>query len=100
MFECITIGIIQYEKSIECLDDNGEPIVLQDKKKSILVGMVTTMQSKHSHMKGCVLFTVQISSEKVKEVEDGDVLSRYLVLQHFQDVFPEDISQFPPQREV
>ena len=46
------------------------------------------------------MFVVHISSDKVKEVKDADVLSRYPVLQWFQDVFPRDITKFPPQREV
>jgi len=50
-------------------------------------------------MKGCVLFVVHISSDEGKEVEDADVLSRYPILQQFQDVFPEDISEFPPHGE-
>jgi len=58
------------------------------------------MQEKHSHRKGCVLFVVHISSDKGKEVEGANFLSRYPVLQLFQDVFPEEISEFPPHREV
>jgi len=58
------------------------------------------MQEKHSCKKGCVLFFGHISSDKGKEVENADVLSRYPVLQQFQDVFPVDISEFPPHREV
>jgi len=53
--------------------------------------MVTTMQEKHRHRKGCVLLVVHISSDKDKEVEDANVLRRYLDLQHFYDVFPIDI---------
>jgi len=49
---------------------------------------VIVMQEKHSHRKGCTLFAVHIYSDKGKEVEDEDVLRRYLVLYHFQDVFP------------
>ena len=70
-----------YDKAIECLDDNGEQILLQGKKKEKLVRMVTTMQAKHNRRKGCVLFILNISSDKGKEVEDVDVLSRHLVLQ-------------------
>jgi len=44
--------------------------------------MVTTMKEKFSHRKGCKFFVVYISSDKDKEVEDADVLSRYPVLQH------------------
>eukprot|EP00253_Pinus_taeda_P023496 PITA_23496 len=43
---------------------------------------------------------VHISSDKGNEVEDAYVLSRYLILQHFKDVSPEDISEFPPHKEV
>ena len=55
--------------------------MLQGKKKATSVRMVTTMQEKHSHRKGCVLFVVHIYSDKDKEVEDADVLSRYPILQ-------------------
>lgn len=41
------------------------------------------MQAKHIRRKECVLFVVHISSEKGKEVEDVDVLSRHPVLQQF-----------------
>lgn len=47
-----------------------------------------------------MLFAVHSSSDKGKEVEDADVLSRYPFLQQFQDVFPTDISELSPQREV
>ena len=62
--------------------------------------MVTTMQEKFRCRKGCNLFPVQISSDKGKEVEDADVLSRYTILQQFIDVFLEDITVFPSHMEV
>ena len=62
--------------------------------------MVTTMQAKHNHRKGCVLFAVHVSSDKGKDVEDTKVLNRYPVLQLFQDVFSIEISELPPQREL
>jgi len=60
-----------YEKSIEFLDDNGEWRILQGNKKAKLVRRVTTMQEKCSHRKGCVLFSMHISSDKDKDVEDA-----------------------------
>ena len=62
--------------------------------------MVTTMQAKRNHRKECVLFAVHISSDKGKDVEDAKVLSRYPILQQFQDVFPTNISKFLPHSEV
>jgi len=37
-----------HTKAIECLDDDGEKIIMQGKKKPTLVRMVTIMQAKHS----------------------------------------------------
>ena len=39
--------------------------------------MVTTMKAKQSCRKGFVMFAVHISSDKGKEVEDVDSLSRF-----------------------
>ena len=58
------------------------------------------MQAKRSRRKGCVLFAVHISSDKDKDNEDAQILSRYPILQQFHDVFQVEISQFLPQREV
>ena len=60
--------------------------------------MVTIMQAKRYRRKGCI--TVHISSDKGKGFEAANVLSRYPILQEFQDVFPTNISKFPPHREV
>jgi len=62
--------------------------------------MVTAMQEKCIHRKGCVLFVVHISSVKVKDYEEGEVLKKYPVLQQFQGVFPANILESPLHREV
>eukprot|EP00253_Pinus_taeda_P027303 PITA_27303 len=89
-----------YDKAIRCVDDNGEPRVLQGKNKATLVRIVTTMQANCSHRKGCKLFPVHISSDKGKEFDDADVLRRYPVLQWFQDVFSENIIELSPHMEA
>jgi len=43
---------------------------------------------------------MHISSDRGKDVEDEEVLRRYLVLQQFRDVFSLEILEFPPHREV
>lgn len=42
--------------------------------------MVTTVKEKCSCIKGCVLFMVHVSSDKGKDVEDGEVLKRHPIL--------------------
>ena len=41
---------------------------------------MTAMQENRSRRKGCMLFEVNISSDKGKEVEDEDLLNRYPIL--------------------
>jgi len=55
-----------YDKAIECVDENGEPRVLQGKKKATLVRLVTVMQAKRSRRKGCKLFKIHITSDKIR----------------------------------
>eukprot|EP00253_Pinus_taeda_P036468 PITA_36468 len=88
------------DKAIKCVDDNGEKRTLQGKKKPTSIRMVTVVQAKRSYRRGCVMFVVHISSDNGKEVEDVDVLRKYLVLHQFLDVFLEDISKLQPHREV
>ena len=88
-----------YDKAIECVDDNGEPRVLQRKKNATLVRMVTSLQEKCSRRKDVCYLQYTFLVKKV-EVEDVHVLRRYPVPQQFQDVFPKEISEFPPHREV
>eukprot|EP00253_Pinus_taeda_P009960 PITA_09960 len=89
-----------FDKAIECVDDSCGKRTLKGKKKPTSVTMITTMHAKCSCIKICVVFGVKISSDKGKEVEGADVLSKYPVLQQFQDVFPKDITEFPPHKEV
>ena len=63
------------------MDDDREKIILQSKKNHTSLRMVTTMQEKRNRKKICVLFTVHISSEKGKDIEDVEVLRRYRVFQ-------------------
>ena len=62
--------------------------------------MVIAMQEKHGCKKWCVWFVVHISSDKGKDVEDAEVLKRYLVLQQFKHVFIANILELPPHKEV
>ena len=57
-----------YDKSIECVVDNGEQRVLQGNKKDTSVRMVTTIQAKRSHRKGCVLFAIHFLVINVRKL--------------------------------
>jgi len=55
------------------------------------VRLVTTLQDKHSHREGCLLFAVHAFSDEMKDVQDEEVLKKYFILHNFQDVFPAEI---------
>eukprot|EP00253_Pinus_taeda_P028189 PITA_28189 len=88
----------------DCLQyqSGGRPQIYnaQEWGKEDFAGEEESYKAKHSFRKGCVMFAVNISSDKGKEVEDANVLRRYPILQQFQDIFPEDIIQLPPHKEV
>lgn len=77
-----------YDKAIECLDDSGEQIILQSKKKETSVRMVIDMQVNHSHRKGYVLFSVHIYSDRGKDVENGEVPEGTQFYNIFRIFFP------------
>jgi len=54
---------------------------LYGRKNAASTIMVTIMQLKHNHRKGCVLFAIDVCSEKENEYENDEVLRKYLVFQ-------------------
>lgn len=74
-----------YDKFIKCVDGNGEPSVLQGKKKTTSIRMVTVMQEKCSCKKGCMLFAVQIlwGCRCVEQVPSFAIVSGCIPLGHY-----------------
>ena len=93
------LGMDQLYQAIECLDDNGEERLFQGKKKATLVKMVKVMEVKYGCRKWCALFVAHIFSDRIKDVEDAEVMKRYLILQQFHDAFLEEIIEIPLHRE-
>ena len=46
------------------------------------------------------MFVIHISSDKGKDVENVNVLKRHPILEKFKDVFPAEILELSPHREV
>ena len=73
-----------YNKNFECMDGEGNPVVVKGIPKVISVRQISAMQLKKFCRKGCQLYASHI-------VEAGEnetlKLEHYLVLQEFKDVF-------------
>lgn len=74
-----------YDKVLECLNNEGDPITLQGMKSPITCIMISVVQVKHCRRKGCSLYAIQIIEEKGTNTypfENDPNLSQY------SDVFP------------
>ena len=86
-----------YNKNFECMDEEGNPIVVRDIPKVISVRHISAMQLKNFCRKGCrvyVVHVVEATNNETIRLED------YPVLQEFRDVFLDEIPRLPPKRDI
>ena len=82
-----------YNKTFECMDEEGNPVVVKGILKVSSVGQVSTMQLKNLCRKGYQLYAAHILEPTGDE---NPRLEDYQVLQGFKDVFPDEIPGLPP----
>ena len=83
-----------YNKMFECMDEEGNLVIVKGIPKVISVRQVSAMQLNKFCRKGCRLYAAHILEEmgdKTPRLED------YQVLQEFRDVFPNEIPGLPPK---
>ena len=73
-----------YNNTFECMDKEGNPIVVNGIPKVILVRQVSAIQLKKLCRKGCQLYAAHIVEETENETPR---LEEFQVLQEFRDVF-------------
>ena len=83
------------DKLVECLDDFGNLVIVNEIKRPIVLRHISAMQLKKAKRKGCQLFVAHIKDleDPIPSIED------YPILQEFRDVFPEELPELPPKRE-
>jgi hypothetical protein len=84
-----------YNKTIICLDEDGQQGKIQIILRVVVVREISSMQLKKSFMKGC-----QFVSSHMKEAvgDNVEIIEDHLVLKYFEDIFGE-ILGFPPKRD-
>jgi hypothetical protein len=85
-----------YNKTITCLDEEGNQGKIQGIPRVVIVREISSMQLKKSFRKGCQIFVAHMkkaAKNKVANIED------HLVLRDFEDVFRK-IPRFPPKRDI
>ena len=86
-----------YNKTFECTDEEGNPVVVKGIPKVISVRQVSAMQLNKLCRKVFQLYAAHILEPM------GDETSRlddYQVLQEFKDVFPDEIPILPQKRNI
>ena len=86
-----------YNKTFECMDEEGNLVVVKGIPKVISVWQVSAMQLKNLCRNGFQLYAAQVLEETRDETPR---LEDYQVLQEFRDVFPDEIPGLPPKRDI
>ena len=86
-----------YNKTFECMDEEGNLVVVRGIPKVIFVRHISAMQLKKFCRKGCQLYAAHIleaTEDETPRMEDNQVL------QEFKDVFLDEILGLPPKRDI
>ena len=86
-----------YNKTFECMNEEGSLVVAKGIPKVISVRQVSAMQLKKFCRKGCELYAAHILEATKNETLR---LEDFCVLQEFKDFFPDEIPGLPPKRDI
>ena len=86
-----------YNKTFECLDEEGNSRIVKGIPKVISVRQVSAMQLKKFYRKGHILHATHVLEATENETPR---LEEFHVLQEFRDVFPDEIPGLPPKRDI
>ena len=86
-----------YNKTFECMNEQGNLVVVQGIPKVISVRQVSAMQLKKFCRKGFQLYATHILEARKNETPR---LEDFHVLQEFRDVFPDEILGLPSKRDI
>ena len=87
-----------FEKTFDCIDENGESKMVRETPKKILTRKISALQLKKCARKGCRVFAIHITDATVKETKPN--LEDLPFLGDFKEVFPEKIPGLPPRRDI
>ena len=86
-----------YNKTFECIDEEGNPRVVRGIPKVIFVRQISVVQLKNFCRKGCRLYAAHVLEAAKNETPR---LEDFHVFQKFRDVFLDEIPGHPPKRDI
>jgi hypothetical protein len=84
-----------FAKRVLCVDDEGRPIEIHSVWRKVSLCFISTMKVKQCMRQGFQLYLVEAVNER-----KGPALDQYPILSDFKDVFPNELSGLPHQREL
>ena len=86
-----------YNKTFECMDEEGNPRVVRGIPKVISMRQISEIRLKKCCRKGYRVYAGHV----LEAVENETIrLEEYPILQEFRDVFPDEIPGLPPKRDI
>ena len=85
-----------YKKKVEFQMPTGDKIVFRGEKGSEHYSMVSALTARRMMRKGCEAFLAHV----IDTEKEGQKLDSLPVVNEFIDLFPEDLSGLPPDREI
>jgi hypothetical protein len=88
MVDCFT-------KRVLCVDDEGRPVEIHSVRRKVSLCFISPMKVKRCMRRGCQIYAMEAVNER-----KGPSLDQYPVLLEFKDVFLNELSGLPPEREL
>ena len=88
--------VICHEKIIRIPLPNGEQLMVHGEKRDTPLRIINCMKAQKCLRKGCTAFLAHVVDKKAEERKIEDIP----VVKEYPEVFPEDLSGLPPQRQV
>ena len=95
--EAHKVKIDCYNKTFECMDEEGNPRVVRGIPKMFYVRQISAIQLKKFCRKGCRVYAAHVLEATENETPR---LEDFHVLGEFRDVFPDEIPGLPPKRDI
>ena len=96
--DCLEAHIVVlncFDKTFTYTDDNGDKYLIPRK---VTMREISTLQMKISVRKGCKFFVVYIMNGN--ENNNKLKLEYIPVLKEFEDIFPKEVLELPPKRDI
>jgi hypothetical protein len=86
-----------YSKTLECENEEGRRVTLQGIQRLVSVRQISSLQVKKYCQKGCPLYAIQVLNFFEN---DKPILEDHSILREYKYVFPEEVSDLPPRRDI